>query len=245
MTSSPLIVTIDGQASSGKSSVAKQVAQKWQLRWLSSGKLYRMAGLIAHQHQFLPQHGQDFNDPHYRHQVTQLITKLRQDLVIDSQGHFILNGVNTTKDLELEQTGKHASFVARDPHCRKLLGAWLRDMAKQWQQNHHIKGMIFEGRDMGTIVFRDAHIKFFLTCDLLTKATRRWNELHPHQKPSLADLDRLRDLLRKRDSRDIHRKVAPLKPADDAITIDTTHKNLYDVVEIVSDHLKGLFNTSC
>lgn len=240
----PPIITIDGHASSGKSSVARLVAQRHQLRWMSSGKLYRMVGLLAHQRQFLPQDNLTFKDPNYQANLTTLVEQLRAELIYHPDGRVTLGKINYSADLDQEATGKYASFIAKDPLCRQLLGQWQRQIAHAWYQDDPAcKGMIFEGRDMGTVVFVDATLKFFLTCDLLTKARRRWHELYPHQPPQPQDLRELSTLLEKRDSRDIHRKVAPLKPAPDAHIIDTTHKDLYTVVGIISTKIAAIINT--
>lgn len=239
----PTIITIDGHASSGKSSVAQQVAQTHNLRWMSSGKLYRMVGLMAYRQNFLPQHSAVFNNPSYQAKLTNLVNHLRAELTYQPNGTVRLNHVDYTTDLGHENTGKYASFVAKDPLCRQLLSDWQRQIAINWQQEDpQCKGIIFEGRDMGTVVFTHAAIKFFLTCDLLTKARRRWGELYPNQPPKPAELQQLSISLEKRDARDIYRKIAPLKPAADAHIIDTTHKNFDDVVAIVSKKIMPIIN---
>ncbi|MCY4380044.1 MAG: (d)CMP kinase [Proteobacteria bacterium] len=238
----PFIITIDGQASSGKSSIAKIVASKLNLPWFSSGRLYRMVGLYAFRRQFLPTNESGLQDTAYQRKLTELVAQLKKDLQV-SGGQVTLASHNhrLTEALNSEEAGVHASMVAKDPLCRNLLLTWQRELAEQIATNYPYPkttrpGIIFEGRDMGTVVFSDANLKFFLICSHNTRVARRWEELHPNQSANRHDLSQLSKLIKTRDDNDIYRKVAPLKPANDAITIDTTLMNLDQVtVKIMAE----------
>lgn len=183
-----------------------------------------MVGYMAWKQGFLPTN--DFARPDYQKDLAECVKHLSAALVFTPDGKMLLEGIDYSQQLAAEETGRHASFIAKDPKCRQLLSEWQRQLA----QHLSPQGVVIEGRDMGTVVFPSAPLKFFLTCDLATKTQRRWHELYPHQQPTPSDLQKMSDLLSQRDQRDKARKIAPLKPADDAYVIDTTHRDVNNVV---------------
>ena len=244
MNPTPLIVTIDGTAASGKSSVARLTALQLHFLWLSSGRLFRLVGLMASEQGWLPRQTDHTVKTDNRQFLEKCVEDLKSSLVIQKKGDvFTINNRDITQDLLSEKAGVCASQIAQDPLCRELLLHWQRDLAQSLtHRSPDFHGVIFEGRDMGTVVFPFAPLKFFLTCKLHLRAQRRWQELHPNQTPTSQDLAELQSLLRQRDHKDTHRKIAPLKPADDAMIIDTTFEKLDNTVGQVSEKILNYLN---
>ncbi len=204
-TSEPLafIVTIDGPAGSGKTTVSRLVAEALDFDYVDTGALYRGVALAA------IEAGIELDDDDALEQMCQLLTI---DLVRESDGlHLFVNGTDVSGKIRTPEISMAASAVSARPVVRACL---LR--------------AIFEGRDMGTVVFPEADIKFFLDADIEVRAQRRYREMDPTHGVTLKQVQE--DMV-KRDKNDASRAVAPLKAAEDAFLVDTTNRSVHQVVE--------------
>ncbi|WP_067517951.1 (d)CMP kinase [Endozoicomonas ascidiicola] len=220
------VVTIDGPSGSGKGTIAALLARELGWGLLDSGALYRLTALAA------LNHGVDFSDESSLevlagHLDVQFLPSERDGLVI------VLEGEQVGASMRTEDVGAMASKVAALPGVRRALLQRQRDFAEA-------PGLVADGRDMGTVVFPDAVLKVFLTASAEERAKRRLEQLQ--QKGIDASFDRLLDDITARDERDSQRTVAPLKPADDAIVLDSTRMSIHEVFNEVLKQmrLKGL-----
>jgi len=195
------VIAIDGPSASGKGTVASRVAAALGFHYLESGALYRLVALAG---------GQSPED-----------TAARMDVVFLNK-KIILSGQEVTDDVRREEMGNRASEIARIPAVRSALLERQRGFRKP-------PGLVADGRDMGTVVFPDAVLKVFLTADVQTRAQRRYKQLI--DKGNHANLAALSRDLEERDKRDAIREVAPLKPAADAVSLDSSGMTIDEVVE--------------
>jgi CMP/dCMP kinase len=217
----PRVVTIDGPAGAGKSSVARRLAGRLAWQFLDTGAMYRVVTLAA------LRSGADLASD-------QVLGELSADLEVSWQaGRILLGKEDVTAAIRAVEVTGASRFVADSPSVRRLLVQWQRAFAAR-------ADTVTEGRDQGTIVFPDAFAKFFLTAAADERARRRLVDLHESGQPVSFE-SVLEDLLI-RDARDVARSIAPLKPADDAVLIDTTGLSIDQVVEqlveriIATDH---------
>ena len=222
-----MVVTIDGPSGSGKGTVAALLARELGWRLLDSGALYRLTALAA------INHGVDFTD---ESSLEVLAGHLDVQFVPAEQGNgmaIILEGERVGEMLRTEEVGAMASKVAALKGVRNALLQRQRDFAEP-------PGLIADGRDMGTMVFPESALKVFLTASAEERAKRRYEQLQ--QKGIDARFDRLLVDIQARDERDTQRSVAPLRPADDAIILDSTRMTIQEVFNAVLEQmrLKGL-----
>ena len=215
------VLTIDGPSGSGKGTISRLVARRLGWHYLDSGALYRAVGLAAGWADI------DLSD-------ASALVRCTFDTEIDFREHgdngpggepcVIVNGVDATDELRTETAGAAASAIAAIPEVR----AALKDRQRAYRQP---PGLVADGRDMGTVIFPDAAIKVFLTASAEERAERRHKQLS-EKGVSVTLPGLLREILA-RDARDANRAVAPLRPADDAVRIDTTGLSIEDVVDRV------------
>jgi cytidylate kinase len=209
-----MIVTLDGPAGAGKSSVARALARRLGFRFLDTGAMYR-AVVLAAQRRNLP-----WDDKQ--------ISQLAGNLVIELQGErVLLDGEDVTQEIRSEQVTTAIHFVADNPAVRSL----LVDLQRREAQGGHI---VTEGRDQGTVAFPDAQCKFFLTASAEERARRRSRE--QQDRGERIEFDRVLEQIRQRDRRDESRPVGCLSKADDAIEVVTDGMTLEQVV----DHLETI-----
>ena len=207
-----LLITIDGPAGAGKSTSSRTLADRLGYRYIDTGALYRG---IAHEAQKNGVEPDD--DPAVEH----LCSRLRLDFVQSEKGLRLVAGdVDISDEIRTPEITMLASAISARPLVRAYLLDLQRDLGKE-------KGVVFEGRDMGTVVFPRADLKFFLDASTQTRAMRRFREQPPGTNQSLADVER--DIIR-RDENDRSRSLAPLKAAADAIIIDSTELSIDQVV---------------
>jgi cytidylate kinase len=206
------IIAIDGPSASGKGTIAEKVAARLGFHVLDSGALYRLTALFA------LRQGVSLTDE-------TAVTALAATLPAEFRGGEVwLAGENVSQAIRAEEVGEGASKVAALPAVREALLARQRAYAQA-------PGLVADGRDMGTVVFPQALVKIFLTASAEARAERRYKQLiEKGNSANLADL--VRDM-RARDERDTQRAVAPLKPAPDAVVLDSTSMNIDEVVEAV------------
>ena len=209
------IVTIDGPAGSGKSSVAREVARRTGFTYVTTGAIYRAFALI------LDETGASFKDPQA---VNAAAAKLASTYHQDSAtGRVSLDGNEITSAIKAPRMSERASVVAEDAYVRQVLLPIQRAVVRA------CRGAVVDGRDMGTVVFPDAMLKIFLTASAAERAQRRIKELAAMGKS--VDAAMLVAEIEARDARDMGRAVAPLKVATDATVIDSTGTDFETVVQ--------------
>ncbi|MHB1214642.1 MAG: (d)CMP kinase [Thiobacillus sp.] len=213
--SSPPVIAIDGPSASGKGTVAERVAATLGFHFLDSGALYRLTALLA------MQHGVALDDEAGVAVLAAALPATFRD------GAIWLADENVTDAIRAEAVGEGASKVAALPAVR----AALLDRQRAYRQ---APGLVADGRDMGTVVFPDAVAKVFLTASAEARAERRYKQLI--EKGNSANLPALVADMQARDARDTARAVAPLKPAADALLLDTTHMGIAQAVQAVLMH---------
>lgn len=217
-------IAIDGPAGAGKSSVAKEVARQLGLKCLDTGAMYRAITLQA------LNKGIDLNDGQL---LGELARRCQLEIKVDEKRNTLiyLEGEDVTEKIRNPQINQHVSLVARSPELRKELVFLQRKMAEK------SKGIVMEGRDIGTNVLNNADYKFFLDASLEERARRRWLEMK--EKGQAIDFENILKEITNRDRLDREREEAPLKIAPGAEVIDTTAYNLAEVIEKVLDFVKG------
>jgi cytidylate kinase len=214
-----ILVTIDGPAGSGKSSVARHVAGRLGLVNLNTGAAYRAAALIA------LREGADLSDG-------PRIADLARRIGLDPEGASIDDRRVPDPDLRTPEVAAAASEVSANPELREVLLPVQRAAADRARERG---GAVVEGRDIGTVVLPDAELKVFLSADPEERARRR-----ARQTGREGELDRIREAISRRDRQDSEREVSPLRPAPDAVVLDTTTLDLEEVVSRVLELASGL-----
>ena len=218
----PTVIAIDGPSGSGKGTLSQLLAKKIGFHLLDSGALYRLVALAA-----LKQ-GVNIQD---ERQVEQVAAQLdvRFDIT-DESTRILLSGEDVTSAIRNEIISMNASVVAAYPGVREALLKRQRDFRQ-------LPGLVADGRDMGTTVFPDADIKIFLTASAEARAQRRYKQLV--EKGERVDMNALIKDIQERDERDSKRTVSPLKPAADAILLDSTQMTIEEVLEAMLSLVKG------
>ena len=203
-------IALDGPAGSGKSTLAKRVAAHFGLVYVDTGALYRSIGLFVLRNNVCSKD---------EGAILSLLPKIKIEMEYDSNGvqRMFLCGDDVTDDIRLPEVSIYASDVSAIPQVRDFLLAMQREMAEKYD-------VIMDGRDIGTVILPNAGLKIFITADAKARANRRYIELKDKGIETTFD-DVLRDMML-RDKNDSERATAPLKPADDAIILDTTELDL-------------------
>lgn len=213
------VVTIDGPAGAGKSTVARQLAGRLGWRFLDTGAMYRAVTLAA------LRAGIDLTNE------TALEDLVRTLEVRFRAGHVYLGAEDVTESIRSALVTQSSRFIADSPGVRRRLSAWQREIAEG-------EAVVTEGRDQGTLVFPDAFRKYYLTASDEQRARRRLADYEARLEATsfeavLADQ-------RARDARDATRAIAPMKPADDAILVDSTDLSVAEVVELMAAEILGV-----
>jgi len=214
MTASVPVIAIDGPSASGKGTVAQRVAEALGFQYLDSGALYRLTTLAA------MKRGIDLDD------APALAAAAREMRLEFRGGSIWLDESDVTEEVRTEAVSAAASRVAAHPAVREALLARQRGFQRP-------PGLVADGRDMGSVVFPDAPLKVFLTADVGTRAERRYKQLM--EKGMYAKMEDVVEELRRRDTRDTSRAVAPLKHYPDAFFLDTTGLSVEQAVQKILD----------
>ena len=214
-------IAIDGPAGAGKSTIARRVAKSRGAIYVDTGAMYRAMAY------FLLREGVDPED-------TAAIGEKCQEAEItiryeNGEQIVLLNGENVNAFLRTEEVGETASVISPIPEVRKNMVALQKELAAH-------SDCIMDGRDIGTCVLPDARLKIYLTASSEVRAKRRYDELAA--KGEETDLAQIEEDIRKRDEQDMNRKIAPLKQAEDAVLVDSSHMTIDEVVQAILDLCK-------
>lgn len=215
------IVTIDGPAASGKTSVSRELASRLGWQWVSTGAFYRGLAYVAQQLNV---------DVTNETAVAQLVNKNSWEVRMDHEKtRVFLQGKDVTNEINREEVGSLASKISSFPKVRSALLEAQRRCAEG------VNGLVAEGRDCGTVVFPNADVKFFLTARSEDRAARRAQEQGK-------TLEETHDLQKVRDAQDANRKAAPMQASSDSFTVDTSDLNFFEVVDKVEKTVRQRLN---
>lgn len=222
-----IIIAIDGCSSTGKSTVAKQLARALGYVYVDTGAMYRAVTLFAMRNQFI---GEDFFQ---KEKLIESLADVQLNFHFNAEKGFAemyLNGENVEQEIRTMEVSNFVSQVATIPEVRK----------KQVQQQHELgkeKGIVMDGRDIGTVVFPNAELKLFMTASAQTRAQRRFEELQ--QKGENVTFDEVLQNVKSRDQIDTSRKDSPLIKAKDAVVIDNSEMSLDEQFEKILSMAKN------
>ena len=216
-----LVITIDGPAGSGKSTVSKMLAKRLGYLYVDTGAMYRAVAVLA----------QDAcsSDPLDETSLKEICSELDlQFISSNGEVRLLANGRDITEKIRKPEISSLASAVSAKAVVRERLSKIQRRMGSAG-------GVVLEGRDMGTVVFPDAEIKFFLDASPEIRSKRRYLELKAKGEETTPE--EVYGLMLERDHNDRNRQLAPLKPATDAIIVDSSNLQIEEVVQLMLDHL--------
>ena len=214
------VIAIDGPSGSGKSTIAKSLADRLNTLYIDTGAMFRALAYSA------DQAGVDLRD---EEALKSYISQIKLDYQTNDGALIKVNGDNLSEKIREHHVSKLASIISGVPFVRKYLLNFQRELAC----NHTC---VMEGRDIGTVVFPEAFIKFFITASIEVRAKRRLDQLNENGENSV-DLEQLMKDVKKRDEKDTQREVAPLRIADDAIEIDTSLMDIDSVLDQLVDQV--------
>jgi len=216
-----MVITIDGPAGAGKTTVSRMLAARLGYRYVDTGALYRGVALAAREKGIAAEDDAGLAD---------LCAGLRLELAAAENGSRLLIGGNDVSDqIRTPEISMLASAVSARPVVRAFLLEIQRSMGRA-------KRAVFEGRDTGTVVFPEADLKFFLSADVTERARRRLRELPADQGWTLTKVEAD---IRRRDENDSTRSQAPLRPAADAVMVDSTNRTPAAVVDLMLGHIQS------
>ena len=214
-----MTIAIDGHSSCGKSTMAKDLAREVGYVYVDTGAMYRSVTLYALRHGLF--HGDDIDQEALRRQLADIHISFRFNSETGRPDTY-LNGEQVEHDIRTMEVSSHVSPIA-------TLGFVREAMVAQQQQMGKDKGVVMDGRDIGTVVFPDAELKVFVTASAEVRAQRRYDELK--QKGMEADYADILKNVQERDYIDSHREVSPLKKADDALLLDNSQMTIAEQKE--------------
>ncbi|KUK15529.1 MAG: Cytidylate kinase [Petrotoga mobilis] len=203
-------IAIDGPAGSGKSTIAQNLANLLNINYLNSGALYRIIGYYLNERKI---------DPKDSKIIENILEKLNIEI---KNNRYFLDGKDVTITIKDSKIGDLASLYSKNNIVREKVNQIIKKIAEK-------DNIVVDGRDIGTVVLPDSDIKIYLTASLEERAKRRWNE-EKEQKANISFTEILEEI-KNRDYNDSNRSIAPLKPAQDAIIIDTTNLSIEEVLQ--------------
>lgn len=224
-----IVIAIDGTSSSGKSSFARKIAAKLGYIYVDTGAMYRAVTLYAMRGGYIAADGTV---------DTAGLSKVLPEITIDFRtdpatggNDIYLNGENVEKEIRTIDVSNHVSAVSQIPEVRERL-------VRVQQEIGRAKGIVMDGRDIGTVVFPEAELKIFMTADPEVRAMRRYKELL--EKGQKVSLEEIIENIRKRDKADTTRAVSPLKKASDALTLDNSRMSIEEQMAWVDQKVRRL-----
>ena len=208
----PIIIAIDGYSSSGKSSMAKALAKAIGYRYVDTGAMYRAVTLWAMRHDMISPEGQ------VSPALEAALPEIKIDFSVQPDGqHTTLNGEDVEKEIRSLAVSDNVSYIAAVPYVR-------HDLVERQKAYGLQKGIVMDGRDVGTTIFPNAELKIYVNAPAEVRAERRFKELQ--QKGIPATFEEVLENVRTRDHIDTTREVSPLRRADDAIDLDNSHMTI-------------------
>lgn len=221
-------IAIDGYSSCGKSTLAKAIAKELNYVYIDTGAMYRAMTLFALQHNLLKDGAVN------REKLGGLLDKVFISFKYNTDSRSTdtyLNGKNVEKEIRAMQVSKYVSQIAAEPSVRKKLVRLQQRMAES-------RGVVMDGRDIGTVVLPEAEVKFFMTAAPEVRAERRYKELK--EKGADVTLEEVMDNIRQRDEIDTTRSADPLRQAEDALIVDNTDLTIDEQFAFVMNHINKL-----
>lgn len=217
-----MVITIDGPAGAGKSTVAQALAKQLKFAYLDTGAMYRALTLKALRQKI---------NPEDKTQIVNLARESAIDICTDDKNRLkvLLDNEDVSQQIRTPEVTRSTFYIAQIPEVRQIMVSHQRKIGEK-------RDIVVEGRDIGTVVFPQAAKKFYLDADFEERARRRYEELKAQGKQ--VDEAALKKELKERDTKDLTRSAGPLKKAEDAIIIDSTHLSAAQVVEKILMHLK-------
>jgi cytidylate kinase len=223
-----LVIAIDGPSGAGKSTVAKILAGRLGYLYIDTGAMYRAIGWKAKKERI---------DPENEQALAGLCGGADVTISHDGGGQRVfVNGVDVTGEIRTPEMGMMASAVSKSPAVRARLLTLQRKLGEQG-------GVVMDGRDIGTVVFPDADVKFFLDASAEERGRRRHRELA--EKGMAVDLAKITGEIRARDHQDSSREIAPLRRAPDAVYVDSSSMTIEEVVNALMAHVAKMMNAKC
>ena len=222
-----IIIAIDGHSSCGKSTMAKALARDAGYIYVDSGAMYRAVTLFALRHGMFDEADRIDND-----RLEQSMSGIQIGFRLDPETRMpqtFLNGENVEEEIRTLKVSSHVSPIAALPFVRTALTRQQQEMGKE-------KGIVMDGRDIGTAVFPQAELKIFVTASTEVRARRRYDELK--NKGQQVDLEEVRKNVEQRDYIDTHRETAPLRQAEDAIVLDNSNMTIEEQHRWLLEQLK-------
>jgi len=217
-----LTIAIDGPSGAGKSTVASSLGRRLGYLYIDTGAMYRSVALRVKKKGIIPEDELT---------VGQLASSVHITFATGGeQTRIFCNGEDITEDIRTPEISRLASFISRQKRVREALVRMQREMGREG-------GVILEGRDIGTVVFPDADVKFYLDAESDERVRRRYDEMV--EKGIKVDFKEMQEELLQRDHNDMHRSHSPLKKADDALFVDTTHRSVEEIVEEMARTVKA------
>lgn len=217
-------IAIDGPAGAGKSTIAKAVARELEFIYVDTGAMYRAMALYLIRQGISPSQKEEMEEACRRADISIVYENGLQQV--------LLNGENVTGQLRNEEVGNMASVSSANPVIRQKLVELQRNLAAR-------ENVVMDGRDIGTCVLPRADVKIYLTASVKTRAMRRYKELT--EKGIACVLEEIEGDIQDRDERDMSREISPLKQAEDAVLLDSSHMN----IEEVKGEILRLYREAC
>jgi cytidylate kinase len=227
-----ITIAIDGFSSTGKSTLAKQLAQQLGYIYVDTGAMYRAVAYFALQNQLISV--DSFNKVDLVNQLKNIVLEFKFNTELGF-AEMYLNGANVEKAIRTIEVSGYVSKVAEVSEVRSKLVEQQQEMGKN-------KGIVMDGRDIGTVVFPDAELKIFMTASAATRAQRRFDELV--QKGDSVSYDEVLKNVEERDYIDTHREDSPLVMAEDAVEIDNSHLSREEQFQVVLDLVNAIIETN-
>lgn len=211
-------IAIDGPAGAGKSTIAKKVAKTKGFIYVDTGAMYRAMAYFLLAQKVNPEDEKAVGEKCRGADIT--------IQYVDGEQVVLLNGENVNGVLRTEEVGNMASSTSKNPKVRERLTQLQKELAEK-------NNVVMDGRDIGTCVLPDAHVKVYLTASAKVRAKRRFDELTA--KGEHCDIKKIEEDIIKRDEQDMNRAIAPLKQAEDAVLVDSSYMTIEEVVQTILD----------